>query len=213
MERFRRISILNMFLVFLITAGCQKGCTTSTTVETKSKTIKVGESEGTVSVRLVEYKHIKAKKVGKENSSAKFTYAIMWDVKFPFWTKTDVAYEGTSKDIDLDAQLDRFKIKMADEAHFAYGIDDQLMGVMHIVNGQSFENPEYVGVEYDFVSYEKFNISSFEDPEEIIANILDKDELCSSVSIISQESIANIIRELPEDHGLNKLAFKSWPGM
>ncbi len=211
--RFRSIYIL---LVTIALSGCQKGCTTTKTVKTKSTTIKVGDAKGTVTVRHIQYKTTKAKKVSKVGEagdrSTRFRYALVWDVDFPFWSKSDVAYEGYGEEVDLEQQLARFKIKASkDGKHFAYGVDDQLLGVMHVINDRSFEDPNYVGVEHEFVSFEKTKVDGLEDPAEVIASLLEKGELCASVDINSQDNIAEIIGGLPEDHGLSKLAFQTWP--
>lgn len=215
MKSRQSTSWLLTVLLSIVLCGCQKGCTTSKTIDKESKTIKVGDLEGTITVRHIQYKHIKSKKGGIKTSldkSVKYSYAIVWDVDFPFWEQKDVAYEGTDDNADLKEQLDRFNFKVSkDQKHFSYGIGDQLMGVMHIYNGLAFEDPDKIGVEYDVVSFEKVSIEGYEDPEEIIANILDKGEICTSGDINNEYTIIEILNSLPDDHQLRKIAFESWP--
>lgn len=205
-----------MITLTIVMSSCQKGCTTSKTINSKSKTIKIGDQEGTITVRHIQYRRSKAKPVGIRKSaldrSVRYTYAIVWDVDFPFWQHKDVAYEGTNKNADLNKQLDRFQVIISkDQKHFHYGIGTQLMGVMHLYNNIAFEDPNKIGIEYEVVSMENVSVEDYPEPDQMIADILDKGELCLSGDIRNEYAFIEILNSIPADHKLKQIAFEAWP--
>ena len=207
----------NLLLVcVLISAltGCNKGCTTQSTIDAESKTVTICGEEATVTVRFIESKHSRRVAGGALfDRTVTYNYGLAFDLETKYWSKEEILYEPwpAEEDPDLNLMIERFKVRSAkSNLHFAFGMDEELYGVYHVIGTHAFSsNLSPLGLQPDS-KLNAINFLRMESPESILYKAVSDGKVCM-VDPDDQENIQAIFDQLEPSSRIPLLALAEWP--
>jgi hypothetical protein len=204
------------FAVVLISAltGCNRGCTTQSTLDSESKTISICGQEATVTVRFIESRHSRRVAGGELfERNVSYNYGLAFDLETQYWTKQEIMYEPwpAEEDPDLDLQIERFKAtSSANQLHFAFGMDEDLYGVYHVIGTHAFPSTlQRVGLQLD-AKLESVQFKRMESPESILYGLVNSGFVCM-LDADDEANIQAIFDQLEPTGRIPMLALEKWP--
>lgn len=207
---FRKSIYYFSVVLCLILMGCQRGCTTQSTMDSESKTISKHGQGVEVTVNLIDYRHSKGSRRNIFKRKVTHSYGLGFDVKMGSFVVRECFTEAVMNPdkVDLDHHLKRAQIKLSkDKKHLALGIDGKVADVIHLYNNQRVE---FVGEHHvkKGAKWSKLDIESFEDPENMLLAGLEK--RCSFMSTNQKEITMIMDKKSPADT-MHRMLLRQWP--
>lgn len=205
-----KYTITFLFLgLFLI--GCQRGCTTVSTLDSESKSVKIGGEKVIITARLVDYRNSRA--IDRRNvfkRKVTHTYGITFDIRSRLYSDSDFYSEGVDDPdkVNLKKALKRAKVAISkDKKHVALGIDNEVSQIVHLFKGKPMRSDVYDAISTPD-NWAQLDINSFPSPREmLIAQIEDR---CSMI-MMNEDALRELLdKSSPNDKAHHKL-LAQWP--
>lgn len=209
MIREKPLSIVILLLLVLV--GCQRGCTTSSTMDRENVVVNINGHEVKIIARVVDYRNSKRINRNIFNRKVTHTYGLSIDVSFNGLIEKGVYTEGVSDPdkVDLNAELKRVKIALSkDLNHLAVGMDNIVADVIHIYKNKRIvmsSSPNWGG---ESMKWSDLNIESFHTPEQLL--IEDVRFNCLMAGINSEQIVDVLDNSSPADSA-HRILLSKWP--
>lgn len=207
----RSLSFVSLTLFSLLLIGCNRGCTTSTTLASESKTISTPEGDVEITGRVVDYRNSMPVNRNVFNRSISHTFGLSFDVKFGNFYQEDFFTEGV-KDPDfvkLTDELKRVKVSVSkDKNHIALGIDGKVVDIIHLYQSHRITTNQQDLMADGTMDWSKLDINSYPSPEKILTKTLEKS--CDILGRNDEAMIAFCDSKKPSDK-IHRLLLKKWP--
>lgn len=197
-----------LFLMLLV--GCERGCTTSRTIDEESVEMDANGSKVILNLRLVDYRNSRAINRNIFNRSVSHTYGLSVDIVYRGQEFKGVYEEGTDNpdNVDLTKELKRVQLAVSkDGNHLGIGVDQKVVNVLHfykerlITTSVALVNPEFES------PWSDLKINDFPSPRELIlANI----ENCE-FSFSDDEILSAFMDDQSASDKAHKLLLAEWP--
>lgn len=197
-------------LLLLTVVGCERGCTTSRTMDEESIVLNANGSKVILNLRLVDYRNSRAINKNIFNRSVSHTYGLSVDIVYRGQEFEDVYEEGVDNPdlVDLTKELNRIQLTVSkDGNHLGIGVDKKVANVLHfykerrITTSPALVNPEFGS------AWSDLKINDFPSPRKLIlANI----ENCEFLFQEDQLLSAFMDDQSASDHA-HKLLLSTWP--
>lgn len=133
-------SIATFFILALLLIGCNRGCTTASTMDKSTRKIVLHGEEITITARLVDYRNSRA--INRRNvfrRKVTHSYGVEFDLNCKFYEQSGFYYYSVTdpENVDLDAALKTVKVALSkNKEHLALGAEDKVISVVHFYNGK-----------------------------------------------------------------------------
>jgi hypothetical protein len=176
MNKLRFFFTTSLLLLFV---GCERGCTTQSTLDAESKTITLHGESINVEVRLVDYRNSKAINHNVFRRSVTHTYGISIDVYYRGQRLNDIFTEAVDNpdQVDLDKELKRVLIALSkDGNHLGVGVDNKVSGLFHFYKEHPIHSMSMMALDPQIgTPWSKLKIDAFPSPRELILEGLRED--------------------------------------
>lgn len=205
-------SRLLLSLCFFLTA-CQNGCTTSSTMDSESKTIQVQGHAVQVTARLVDYRN--SKRIGDNifRRSVTHTYGVSFDIRTKGYSGSQFYSESIADpdNVDLIAELKRVKVDFSkDLNHLGLGVDDKVVDVVHFYKGKVLE----LGIQNELFDVNKLDnwsdldLNSYPSPEELM--LTEIQDNCT-FSFMNSQTLHEFMGSLKKSDTSQRMFLAQWP--
>lgn len=202
-------SILYFFCIITLSA-CHKGCTTTRSLQSKSKVINSNGLEGELIATLKEHRHSRGgNKRNVFDRTVTYSYSIEFSGRVNGSGKFYIANQYTNDaDVALEPLLDDLSFKASkNHSHAAFGYKDLTKKVIHFYNGEPYDNLSFTNATGKLTD---LNLDEMPSTKEIILNQLKNDFSCNSLHT-KKKLVYRILDDLPPTSPTWKSLLKNWP--
>ena len=207
MKQFRFFWVL-LFLLLLV--GCERGCTTSRTLDEESVVMNANGNKVILRLRVVDYRNSRAIDKNIFRRSVSHTYGLSVDIAYRGQEFRDLYTEGVDNPdkVDLSKELKRVQLTVSkDGNHLGIGVDNKVANVLHfykkrqIVQSSALVNPEFGS------AWSDLKIDDFPSPRELIlADVHD-----CRFSIQDNNLLGAFMDDQSANDHAHKLLLDGWP--
>lgn len=171
----RPLSLLVMIFSGLLFIGCNRGCTTSHTIASESKTVSTKGGNAQVVGRVIDYRH--SRRVGDNifNRSVTHSYGLTFDLKFGTFVEKGFFHEGVDNPdaVELGKELKRVDVEVSnDKNHIGLGVDGKVVDIIHLYKSNRIATREADLNADGTMNWSDLKINSYPSPEEILTDAL-----------------------------------------
>lgn len=134
-----RRSVLYPIFICSFLIGCGRGCTTTSKVDSESKTLVKRGEEITLEASVIDYRYSVGKKNNIFDRSVSHTFGLRFEVWLYGRNFGEFFTEGLNSpdNVDLTSVLKRIKVDFSkDKNHLGLGVDGKVVSVIHIYKKQ-----------------------------------------------------------------------------
>jgi hypothetical protein len=205
------LSLFVMFCSGLLLIGCNRGCTTSHTIASESRTVSTQGGNAQVIGRVIDYRH--SKRVGDNifDRSVTHSYGLTFDVKFGTFEERGFFHEGVDDPdvVELGKELQRVKVAISkDKNHIGVGVDGKVVDIIHLYKSNKIiTNKPNLNTD-GTMDWSKLDIDSYPSPEEILTESLKNS--CGDM-MAATASIYEFCNSSKPSSKVHKIMLEKWP--
>ena len=204
-------SLFVLVLAGLLLIGCNRGCTTSRTIASESRTVSTKGGNAQVIARVIDYRH--SRRVGDNifKRSVTHSYGLSFDIKFGTFEGKDFFREGVDDPdaVDLEKELKRVDVAIsADKNHIGLGVDGKVVNLIHLYKSNKIVTMKKELIADGTMDWSKLKINSYPSPEEILTESLKNS--CGEM-ITAQASIYEFCNSSKPSAKIHKIMLDNWP--
>ncbi|XOV68882.1 MAG: hypothetical protein ACFHU9_06795 [Fluviicola sp.] len=209
----KKVKYVTSLLILLSIAliGCQRGCTTASTMASESKSFKMKGEKIVITARLVDYRNSRA--ISRRNifkRKVTHTYGIVIDIESRLYTQRSFYSEGVPNPdkVNLKSVLKRAKVAISkDKKHVAIGVDDQVVDLVHLYRGKplrsnNLHSPQIPG------SWSQLDINSYPSPKEMLLSQIEDD--CKMI-MLNEDALRELLDNTSPNDKAHHLLLAQWP--
>ncbi|MFK7783684.1 MAG: hypothetical protein AB8B56_01140 [Crocinitomicaceae bacterium] len=169
------LSLLVMIFSGLLFIGCNRGCTTSKTIASESKTVATKGGNAQVVGRVVDYRH--SRRVGDNifDRSVTHSYGLTFDFKFGTFVEKSFFHQGVDNPdaVQLGKELKRVDVAISnDKNHVGLGVDGKVVELIHLYKSNRISTQEVDWNADGTMDWSSLKINSYPSPEEMLTESL-----------------------------------------
>ncbi|MCH2223462.1 MAG: hypothetical protein MK066_01740 [Crocinitomicaceae bacterium] len=210
MKRFK--FFITVSLLLLLTS-CNRGCTTSKTIDSEFITHKTHGGDVKVVARLIDYRN--SRRANQRNilkRKISHTYGIAFDLIYRGYELKEFFREGISSNTtDLKFALSRVSIRLSkDKKHLGIGVDNNVIDVLHFLKNKPIPiESSTENMSYSYMTISGLDMESFPDPEKMIMeNFLDE---CGKYSLVDKQGLFSFFDSFPSSDTIHRTILSTWP--
>lgn len=167
----KTISLISFGILALSLIGCNRGCTTSRTIASESKTVSTNAGNAEVMARVIDYRH--SKRIGDNifERSVSHSYGLCFDVNFGTFNGKNFFHEGVKdpEAVNLSKELQRVKVAISkDQNHIGLGVDGKVVKLIHLYKSNPIATREEKLLADGTMSWSDLDIESYPSPSTIL---------------------------------------------
>ena len=201
--------ILSCLLLALV--GCERGCTTSSTMDSETMQLTVNGQDVKVIARLVDYRNSRAINRNIFHRSVTHTYGISFDLAMKGFLEKDFFLEGVDDpdNVDLEAQLKRVKVKFSkDKKHIGLGVDGVVVDIIHLYKNERIETQSALFDPSESIKWSSLNLEKYPDAADYFIKEI---EMNCDMASVSQQQIFSFLDDCKPSGKAHRLMLENWP--
>ncbi|MCJ8292153.1 MAG: hypothetical protein HRT58_19910 [Crocinitomicaceae bacterium] len=207
----KTLSLVSMIALCLILIGCNRGCTTSRTIASESKTIATSGGDVEIIGRVIDYRHSKRRGQDIFDRKVSHTFGLSFDVKYGTFEQKEFYHEGV-KDPDLvklPKELNRVKVAISnDRNHIGLGVDGKVVDLIHLYKSNRIQTMQSSLKADGTMDWSKLDINSYPTPSEILTESLKNS--CEIMTFEKDAMFAFCDSKKPSDK-IHQVMLNKWP--
>lgn len=165
------VTLAQFSLLILLLMGCSRGCTTVSTMDSRSKTVRLKGEEIKITAELLDYRNSRARsRRNLFDRKVTHSYGVGFNISSKFYSEVSFhVFPVSNPDkVDLDAYLKRAKVALSkSKEHLAFGVDDEVVRVVHFYKGKEYKglfSPGFV----ETTEWSKLNLEKYPDMDQVL---------------------------------------------
>ncbi len=207
----KSLSLVTLLFSGLLLIGCNRGCTTSHTIASESKTVSTNAGNAEVVGRVIDYRH--SKRIGDNifNRSVSHSYGLSFDIRFGTFEQKDFFHEGVKdpEAVILGDELKRVDVAISDDQnHIGLGVDGKVVDIIHLYKSNRIVTNKAKLNTDGTMDWSQLNINSYPSPQSILTESLKNscDEMHTGTAAIYE--FCNSSKPSAKIH---KIMLDKWP--
>lgn len=195
----------------LVLVGCERGCTTSSTMDSEKVRLTVDGRDVEVIARLVDYRNSRAINRNIFHRSITHSYGISFDLAMKGFLERDFFLEEVEDpdNVDLEAQLKRVKVKFSkDKKHIGLGVDGMVVDIIHLYKNERIETQSALFDPSESIKWSSLNLEQYPDAADYF--IREIEENCDAASV-NEQQIFSFLDDCKASGKAHRLLLENWP--
>lgn len=207
----KTLSLVSMIASSLILIGCNRGCTTSRTIASESKTVATSGGDVEITGRVIDYRHSKRQSQDIFDRKVSHTFGLSFDVRYGTFVRKEFYHEGVMepKGVNLPKHLNRVKVSVSkDKNHLGLGVDGKVVELIHLYNSKRIQTMQPNLNADGTMDWTKLDINSYPSPSEILTESLKNS--CDEI-LFEKDAMFEFCDSKKPSHNIHKVMLEKWP--